>query len=725
MDVAVLATCQITHGFDVSNPRLAFTATHPFDKQSRELTGQIDTTITLGDINFGIEARKCKDGWDFVGEAEPGGIHLSRLVKALETKYSRSLPQIIQDDVVVQTLRLEFSTKTTDGSKSSTVLFTSEIDFPITSEPNSQQGRLRFDAHFTDEPEKKEYRHEFSGELTLGPVGFGTKYSEDAKASFFVAAYSDSKNQNIKLKQLVEHVSSTLANLIPDGLGIVVKDAVFAFDKTGEDSRKFLFGTDLAIQCDFSRLPLVGKYFSGPGAAKIGVDNLKIVFASKPFVAAEVQNLNQLLSAFDPPVSKLPDVTRTDTPDPGNATQSDATTPVLKQGANIAAVLNLGGSSKPLSFPASPGAQQSSSDGQAIPDTTTGDSAIWLNIQKSIGPVHFERVGVEYRQSKLWVLLSASLTAAGLKISLDGLSLGTPLDAFDLKPALRGLGIDYRNDFVEIGGSFSVVPAKDPNSEPEYSGAVTLKARGLTISAVGKYTTIDQHPSLFIFGLLDYPIGGPPFFFVTGLAAGFGYQRALAIPTIDRIGQFSLITAAQKNSSFTDVLQNPNLAKEIPPAAGEHFLAAGVLFTSFKLVESTVLLFVAFGKRFELHLLGLSKMRMPAALEDAASTAVEPVAEVELAVKGSFIPDDGFLELRAQLTPTSYLFSKNCHLTGGFAFLCWFKPKPGVASTGPEGDFVLTLGGYHPAFHVPSNYPTVPRLGFNWQVTPGNTQPPR
>jgi hypothetical protein len=30
----------------------------------------------------------------------------------------------------------------------------------------------------------------------------------------------------------------------------------------------------------------------------------------------------------------------------------------------------------------------------------------------------------------------------------------------------------------------------------------------------------------------------------------------------------------------------------------------------------------------------------------------------------------------------------------------------------------LTLGGYHSAFHVPSNYPTVPRLGFNWQVTP-------
>jgi hypothetical protein len=32
------------------------------------------------------------------------------------------------------------------------------------------------------------------------------------------------------------------------------------------------------------------------------------------------------------------------------------------------------------------------------------------------------------------------------------------------------------------------------------------------------------------------------------------------------------------------------------------------------------------------------------------------------------------------------------------------------------GDFVVTLGGYHPAFPVPAHYPQVPRLGFNWQV---------
>ena len=30
---------------------------------------------------------------------------------------------------------------------------------------------------------------------------------------------------------------------------------------------------------------------------------------------------------------------------------------------------------------------------------------------------------------------------------------------------------------------------------------------------------------------------------------------------------------------------------------------------------------------------------------------------------------------------------------------------------------MLTVGGYHPDFKVPAHYPTVPRLGLNWQVT--------
>ena len=37
--------------------------------------------------------------------------------------------------------------------------------------------------------------------------------------------------------------------------------------------------------------------------------------------------------------------------------------------------------------------------------------------------------------------------------------------------------------------------------------------------------------------------------------------------------------------------------------------------------------------------------------------------------------------------------------------------------SGPHaGEFVLTLGGYHPSFHR-DGYPVVPRLGFVWTVS--------
>ena len=101
-----------------------------------------------------------------------------------------------------------------------------------------------------------------------------------------------------------------------------------------------------------------------------------------------------------------------------------------------------------------------------------------------------------------------------------------------------------------------------------------------------------------------------------------------------------------------------------------------------------------------------------------STLSVPKVAEAQLALKATFNPESGFLGVRAQLTPNSYILSHACHLTGGFAFYSWFKdqqPAPGK-TTIKGGDFVLTLGGYHPDYNPPAHYPRVPRLGFNWQV---------
>ena len=63
--------------------------------------------------------------------------------------------------------------------------------------------------------------------------------------------------------------------------------------------------------------------------------------------------------------------------------------------------------------------------------------------------------------------------------------------------------------------------------------------------------------------------------------------------------------------------------------------------------------------------------------------------------------------MQAQLTENSWLLDKSVRLTGGFAFETWWK--------GPNaGQFVITVGGYHPRFHH-DGYPEVPRVGLSWQ----------
>ena len=58
----------------------------------------------------------------------------------------------------------------------------------------------------------------------------------------------------------------------------------------------------------------------------------------------------------------------------------------------------------------------------------------------------------------------------------------------------------------------------------------------------------------------------------------------------------------------------------------------------------------------------------------------------------SFTPSTGLLAVDGKLSPASYLLGGFVKLSGGFAFYAWF-------SGDNQGDFVVSLGGYHPAFN--------------------------
>lgn len=572
------------------------------------------------------------------------------------------------------------------------------------------------------------YTKTLGGQITAGELVFDLHFAQDQASTAFVATYRHTGAAGaLNVRQLAAALSTDVAALVPGDLEIDLNDAMLAVSRTAVGTTA-LIGLDIGARLSLSGLPLVGQVL--PADETASIDDLRLLVATGDLRRDDLAAINGLLPGA---IATLPLPTQDTTAgdDTGGGAQDQV---ALARGFSVSARFNLGGTTRPLSIPVIDGVGTGTGSAN-LPATpaapvavASSDTTTWFTAQKKLGPLYLARVGVRYQNAVLWVLLDAALTALGLTVSLDGLALGSPVDRFDPRFDLRGLGIDYRNPAVEIGGAFlrATVTDGQGRGRDEYDGAAVLKAEALTLSAIGSYAHLDGHPSLFIYAVLDYPIGGPSFFFVTGLAAGFGYNRALIVPPVDQVARFPLVAEAVKGGGAAPpvgggVPDSPaqrvaaelaKLRSAVPPSVGDHFLAVGVKFTSFQLIDSFALLTVAFGQRTEVNLLGLSTVVAPPSTP--GDPAVPPLAEAQLALRASFLPNEGSLTVAARLTAASYLLSRECHISGGFAFSCWF---PVAGATEPHaGDFVLTLGGYHPDFRVPAHYPRAPRLSINWKV---------
>lgn len=336
----------------------------------------------------------------------------------------------------------------------------------------------------------------------------------------------------------------------------------------------------------------------------------------------------------------------------------------------------------------------------SLPQTEkTAPKTIWIRIDKQAAVLSLHRMGIALSGAELGILFDASLNVSPLTFEMLGLGAYVNItDPAKTRFALSGLGISLETARLSLTGSFMRTSGKDRDSDI-YAGCLALSVGTLSVFAVGQYSD----GSLMAYACADVPLGGPPAFFIKGFAAGFGYNQALALPEIENVPAYPLISGAAGKVSRADLPEA--LAEYITPSCGQFFAAAGLHFTSFEIADSVAVATVSFGKKMQIGLLGLSDISMP------PNCGGNPIAHARLALRASFLPDDGVIRAEALLTSESYILSKDCKLTGGFAFYLWFGGEH-------TGDFVLTLGGYHPAFKKPAHYPAVPRLGFCWDVIP-------
>jgi hypothetical protein len=358
----------------------------------------------------------------------------------------------------------------------------------------------------------------------------------------------------------------------------------------------------------------------------------------------------------------------------------------------------------------------------------TSQTKIWIPVQRSFGPLHVNQVGFGWLKSdyRALVLFDGSLSLFGFTGAVQDLEVGIPVtditnyNAYTLD--LGGLEISYNGGGLTIAGG--LLKEVDPDTQQiSYSGAASVQAGKYGVTAIGSYTMIatssdpnaSKAPSLFVFGVLRGPLGGPPAFFITGAAGGFAYNRDLVVPPVSEITDFPFIKGARDPSFFGNNDPGKALATlgpAAPPKVGSYWAAVGLSVTTFKLVETFALAMVQFGGDFAINIVGVSTISQPPLVERD-----QALVYLELAMKISLRPSDGVFSMEAQLTPNSFVLIQACKVTGGFAFYLWFKDDPEKKIS--AGDFVLTVGGYSPRFTKPDFYPTVPIVGINWPVTDG------
>jgi len=550
-------------------------------------------------------------------------------------------------------------------------------------------------------------------------------YNKSDNTTKDIIAYTVENEINVEVGSLIETLSTEIAKLLPEGLRtqpISFKNLMVINSKnpTGTTS-KWLFGLDLNLGkgLRLDSLPLVGKGL--PNAiAQITIEpSLRIVAASQPFTLKEIRKFNQNLPDE---IDKLP------APGEGQGNDTGISVP---RGFSLSGTLGL--PDAPNRLPVG-----SEEQGESIPENAEGeieDSAfnlgIWFNIEKSFGPFFLKQIGFQYGETdnkgELAVLFDAALKVSAFTLACDDLTLTIPLDG-TIEPSfsLPGVGIEYKSNNLEVAGALlRSEKEKDGFAYEEYIGTAIIKfqlsskggkaSKGFGVSAIGSYTYYDGEPALFLYVLLEFPLVVPPCFLITGFSLGFGYNRYLKVPSIDKLTEFPLVAQAMGGVSNSETSETGELITEqlskldkyITLSPGSGFVAIGLKFTCFKMVDCFALLTIAFGEGFEMNLLGIASMKVPTPAEDSKSFSC--IAQVTMLLRARFSLDEGVISVEAQLAPDSYLLSSACRLTGGFAVYFWFD--------GPHaGDFVITLGGYHPAFKKPAHYPRVPRLGFTWQL---------
>ena len=347
----------------------------------------------------------------------------------------------------------------------------------------------------------------------------------------------------------------------------------------------------------------------------------------------------------------------------------------------------------------------------------TTDQGTMKPLTNSQGPLSINAIGFKYDQStsEAEIFFDAAIKFGGFNAILKGFGLRFPVSAIgkwdytNFSLLISGLEVSLVDPPITVAGEFI---KEDPDS---YFGGLVVGIEPYSFVAGGYYGTAtdpvtkQSFKSMFVFLMVNGPIASIEVVSLSGLKAGFGHNSQITLPKVAEVPTWCFLQDTDKDSTtplkILDAFSGQS-PQWIAPANGPMWFAAGVtgqLMNSISL-EAVVVVSITTS---DLILSVLAEAIATVPLDEP--NAAQQLARIDLGIIAQIDFTKGVASIEGQLSPSSFLLNQNCHLTGGFAIYYWF------AGSGHEGDWVLSVGGYHPAYSKPAWYPSVVPVGISWQ----------
>ncbi|KAF1949171.1 hypothetical protein CC80DRAFT_429797, partial [Byssothecium circinans] len=364
---------------------------------------------------------------------------------------------------------------------------------------------------------------------------------------------------------------------------------------------------------------------------------------------------------------------------------------------------------------------------------------------RSFGPLSIANFGFSFADQTFSLHLDATLQIGPIGFGVLGLKFdflipqkATIDDILHISPDthIDGLKAEFDQPPIIVAGLFE-------KTDGIWRGGVDVSMEPYTFMAVGSYgnmyeddqgrvwaegTPAPQPPSktapssfksVFFYGALDGPIVDLGFMEVVAVKLGFGYNTFLRNPDLTNMSAFPMLkdqanalAPGSSNSQNPLILlssfcqgdaQNPAW---VTPKNDILWFAVGMTIVAFEMLTVTAIVLVQVQPSVILDIFADAVAAMPG----DGTKADDSFVYVEFQIVASVDFERGSMIVDGKLTPNSFILDPACHLGGQFGMRYWF------GNSIYAGDWVYTVGGYHPAYKAPPQYPVCDRLSISWSI---------